>query len=433
MRTALTEKKPVVVLGLVTALCILGDSMLYIVLPIYWREGGIASLWEVGLILSVNRWIRLPIHPLVGRMYRKISLRAGIFLAVALGSLTTVGYGFADGLPAWLLLRSLWGVAWSLLRIGGYYAIIRAANGKNRGEMTGTYNGLYRLGSLIGMAAGGLLGPWIGLRNTSLLFGGLSLIGILLLLSFPSETISGGEAETKKEKPARHPLGWGTVFPVLFSVFWVALVFQGILPSTLSAFILRFGETVTLMGFTLAATAWSGILQGARWVWEPFLAGRIGRWSDGTAGRIPLFVASLILSAAGLSVMLIFSAFPLWTAATLLVLLTGTSLTTLSDSLAADEAVRTRNDSLLPLTALAQDLGAAAGPALAYLLLESGADLWRVYAIAAAGFAVMAWFWHRSQSSGRAEKKERAGGADSAFSAGVVRVNETIRREERKK
>lgn len=46
-----------IVLGLVTALCILGDSMLYIVLPIYWREGGIASLWEVGLILSVNRWL----------------------------------------------------------------------------------------------------------------------------------------------------------------------------------------------------------------------------------------------------------------------------------------------------------------------------------------------------------------------------------------
>lgn len=408
MRTALTGKKPVIVLGLVTALCILGDSMLYIVLPIYWREGGVASFWEVGLILSANRWIRLPIHPLVGRMYQKIPLRTGIFLAVVLGGLTTVGYGFAEGLLDWLLLRSLWGVAWSLLRIGGYHAIIRAASGKNRGEMTGTYNGLYRLGSLVGMAAGGLLSPWIGLRDTSLLFGVLSLIGIPLLLSFPPEKVSGMEAEAKKGEIARHPFGRGNVFPVLFSVFWVALVFQGILPSTLSAFILLFGETVTLMGFTLAATAWSGILQGARWVWEPFLAGRIGRRSDGTAGRIPLFVASLIVSAAGLSVMLIFLPFPLWMAATLLVLLTGTSLTTLSDALAADEAVRTRSDSLLPLTALAQDLGAAAGPVVAYLLLGSGADLWRVYAVAAAGFAVMAWFWHRVQSTGRAEKKESA-------------------------
>ena len=33
----------------------------------------------------------------------------------------------------------------SLLRIGGYYAVIRAAGGQNRGEWMGTYNGLYRL------------------------------------------------------------------------------------------------------------------------------------------------------------------------------------------------------------------------------------------------------------------------------------------------
>src|SRR5690606_12106832 len=125
------------------------------------------------------------------------------------------------------------------------------------------------------------------------------------------------------------PLGWGRAFPVLFSVFWVALVFQGILPSTLSAFILRFGETVTLMGFTLAATAWSGILQGARWGWEPSLPARLGRRSDGTSGRLPLFVASLILSAAGLSVMLIVSSYPRWSAATLLDMLTGTYLTPL--------------------------------------------------------------------------------------------------------
>jgi hypothetical protein len=145
-------------------------------------------------------------------------------------------------------------------------------------------------------------------------------------------------------------------------------------------------------------------------MWEPFLAGRIGRWSDGSAGRIPLYVASLIVSVAGLLVMLLILPFPLWVAATLLVLLTGTSLTTLSDTLAADEAVRTRNDSLLPLTALAQDLGAAAGPVMAYLLIGSGTDLWTVYGVAAAGFAGMAWFWHRTGSTERAEKKERVGG-----------------------
>src|SRR5690606_22089918 len=72
------------------------------------------------------------------------------------------------------------------------------------GEWMGTYNGLYRLGSLVGMAAGGVLGPWIGLRDTLLLFGCLSLIGIpFLLLSFPSE--KRGEMAAKKGDFASPP------------------------------------------------------------------------------------------------------------------------------------------------------------------------------------------------------------------------------------
>lgn len=233
----------------------------------------------------------------------------------------------------------------------------------------------------------------------------------------------------QKKGILRHPLGKERVFPLLFSVFWVSLVFQGILPSTLSAFILLFGETVTLLGFTLAATAWSGILQGARWGWEPFLAGRIGRWSDGPTGRIPLFVGSLIVAAAGWLLISIILPFPLWVAAILLVMLTGTSLTTLSDALAADEAVRTRSDSLLPLAALAQDLGAAAGPVLTYLLLESGADLWGIYAVAAVGFAGITGFWHRVDPA----TVQGGGGSHAASVCAAVPVEkDVLQRKERR-
>lgn len=43
------RQQPVTVIAIVTALCLLGDSMLYIVLPIYWKEAGLTALWEVGL------------------------------------------------------------------------------------------------------------------------------------------------------------------------------------------------------------------------------------------------------------------------------------------------------------------------------------------------------------------------------------------------
>ncbi|WBJ56525.1 hypothetical protein PALA45_00339 [Pseudomonas aeruginosa] len=36
--------RPVVIVALVTALCLAGDSMLYIALPIYWHEVGLEAL-----------------------------------------------------------------------------------------------------------------------------------------------------------------------------------------------------------------------------------------------------------------------------------------------------------------------------------------------------------------------------------------------------
>lgn len=50
----------IVTIALVTAFCLLGDSMLYIALPIYWEEAGLDALWQVGILLAINRFVRLP-------------------------------------------------------------------------------------------------------------------------------------------------------------------------------------------------------------------------------------------------------------------------------------------------------------------------------------------------------------------------------------
>ena len=48
----------VVFIALATAFSLLGDQMLYSVLPTYYAELGLMP-YQVGLILSVNRWVRL--------------------------------------------------------------------------------------------------------------------------------------------------------------------------------------------------------------------------------------------------------------------------------------------------------------------------------------------------------------------------------------
>src|SRR4051794_4921507 len=112
------NKRPVIILALITAVCLIGDSMLYVVLPIYWREIGLSSIWQVGVLLSVNRFVRLPLNPLIGWLYKRISTRTGIATAVILAGFTTISYGFAEGFLAWIILRTIWGAAWTFLRLG---------------------------------------------------------------------------------------------------------------------------------------------------------------------------------------------------------------------------------------------------------------------------------------------------------------------------
>ena len=176
--------RQVVVLSLITAACLIGDSMLYIVLPVHFAEAGLASLWEVGIILSVNRLVRLPLNPAVGWLYRRISDRTGIFIATVLATLTTFGYAFADGFAAWLFLRCLWGVAWTLLRLGGFYCILGVSSDGDRGYFMGLYNGLYRSGSLVGMLFGGIFADWIGFPFTAMLFGACTAVTIVLGLAY---------------------------------------------------------------------------------------------------------------------------------------------------------------------------------------------------------------------------------------------------------
>ena len=73
-----SQSKPIIVISLITAACLVGDSMLYVVLPTHWQEMGLTSLWQIGAILSINRLIRLPLNPLVSHLYKRISARSGI-------------------------------------------------------------------------------------------------------------------------------------------------------------------------------------------------------------------------------------------------------------------------------------------------------------------------------------------------------------------
>lgn len=393
-------KRPITLVALVTAFCLLGDSMLYVVLPIYWKEAGLTSLWQVGILLSVNRFVRLPLNPLIGWLYNKMPLRVGLVTAVLLGALTTTGYGLFQGFAAWLILRSAWGLAWSLLRMGGFLTVIAYSDNTNRGRWMGRYNGLSRIGSLFGMLLGGLLAPVFGLTPVAIAFGIVALAGLPAIGLFmpkgdkaapprPSSPADDGQAEAGpvawyKSAAVRKAIATGLVLSML----------QAILTATLSLVIdTNYSGVQTLFGIALAGTALAGVLQAVRWTAEPLLASWFGRLSDGRRGRLPLFVASLLASAAGFALMPWPLPFALWLAAVLLVMIAGTAMSTLMDALASDAARTASVVAVMTAYSVATDLGSAIGPAATYALAGWAGGLVPAYVGSAVIFAAFA-LWH---------------------------------------
>lgn len=371
------------VLALITAACLLGDSMLYVVMPTHWREFGLTSLWEVGVLLSVNRLVRLPLTPVVGWLYQHLGMRQGIAIAVLLAVVTTAGYGLLSGFWLLLLMRCLWGAAWSLLRLGANFAILELDEG-NRGRYMGTFNGLYRLGSLFGMLGGALLADLFGVEPVSLIFAAISLLALPFALRWvpagrmsqaPAPKTQGvtSAAERIQQEGTAHPTPplWrnAAVNWTLLSGLLLAMLYQGVFTSTLS-YVLeqRLPDGWAIAGVALGAATLAGLLQALRWGWEPFLAPWFGKRSDGAKGRRPLLVSTLTVAG------LLFAAVPLqlpfafWLLVLLGIQLTSTVLTTVMDALATDIASHTSKVAVITAYTVACDLGAALGPISGYLV-----------------------------------------------------------------
>lgn len=380
----------------VSAFCIMGDTMLYIALPLFWQECGLTALWQVGVLLAANRLVRLPLNPLVRLLYTRIDQRTGMSLAVVLATATTLLYGVAQSFWLWLLLRCLWGLAWTLLRLGSLFALMAASRRDNRGYLMGSYNGLVRLGSLAGMIGGGLLTDTLGFSSVTLLFGCLTLTGLPLALG---RIPRGGRPDRQEGRAATSLLADGlTRLPEIRRVFLmglvVALVCQGIYGATLSRMVAQHvGELALTPSLVLGCATLAGLLQGLRWLWEPWLAPWFGRLSDGPRGRGPVFRACL--AGAGCSFALLALALP--PAAWLLLLifsqLCATGLTSLADAVASDAAEQQPSPTLILASyAFIMDCGAAAGPLLAYGLQGLwGMDM--TYAVAGALLLCLLPFW----------------------------------------
>ncbi|MEI5907994.1 MFS transporter [Bacillus spongiae] len=393
-----SNKKTIVALAIITAICLTGDSMLYIVLPTQWKEIGLTSLVQVGMLLSINRFVRLPLNPLIGYIYKKVDFRKGILLAVVLSGITTIGYGIVEDIRIWVILRSSWGLAWSLFKLGSYLLILQLSNDLNRGNLMGTYNGLYKLGSLVGMLLGGVFADLFGLKIISIFLGIFAFVSIYFVFKYIPKTIQGNEHPVLKGKSSFidtiKMIRNKKIMNILFTAFLFNMLLNGMLTATLSHVInVKFADELEMLGVALGAATVAGILQALRWGMLPFITPKVGSLLDKTKNKNIFLEVSFVCAAIFLFLIPLPIQLGIWLPIMFVNLLISSIIITIIDSILTDYVSKRKNKVFIMTTfTVIVDLGAALGPISSYTM-EQKVGLTSLFWLSAGIALLLSVYW----------------------------------------
>lgn len=385
----------ILVVSIATGAAILGDSLLYAVLPVIWEDLGLTA-GMVGVILSINRFVRMVTNPIAGWVAGRVGARLPFMIAVIVAAASTLLYGVGLGVAAFLLARCLWGLCWSFLRLGGHLAAIEFGVDGRRGYYLGFFSGITRAGSLLAVVSGGFLTDLISFEVTIYLFAGISLLAGFWTLRewrrapvfIPPEK-RDGEQDHVESPPPRAKAWWMAIGTLYSLTFLHGLAISGLVTATLGYLVAdRYADGVDLVLVTVGAASFTGLLLGSRFLadalWAPIAGHSSDRW-----GRLPFFITVAGIQVVSLSFLGAFEAL-VWTMLGAVALFFAATAVQVSlDAAAGDLAVHGNRAWLMSWYATAHDLGAAIGPIIGYTVgIAIGLGI--VYPATAAVFLITA-------------------------------------------
>jgi MFS family permease len=406
----MTQSRALTPLGLAMSLSLFGDLTLYAVL-VTQLDGVGLSLGAAGVMLGVNRLIRIPGNPLAGFLLDRWGRRHLFILGMLLGVFSTASYGLVRGFWPFLVGRLAWGIAWTLINVGGMAMVLDLSIQSNRGRLMGIYNAWQMAGLAISPLVGGFLVDAIGFRPAMLACAGLTAAGLAVAaLALPETSLPGhpplkgaGDAERRDGTPSGFvPLvlfkGWQTHLRANRGLLTAAGLFliiqfagEGLVLSTASLLLQqRFGPSIALGSLALGVASAGGILLALRSLLASVIGPPAGHLSDGHTGRWPVIAGSLALGMLGFG--LLASAASLWLVV-LGVAVGAVSTGAVAAALTAyvgDLTPPGRQGVVMGAYATAGDLGSTAGPFLAFALLAV-LDLRWVYWLCTLAFLAGLW------------------------------------------
>jgi DHA1 family inner membrane transport protein len=356
---------------LITAACLgivwAGDVAIYVVLPLYAAAFGLDAL-AVGLLLSVNRVVRILGYGWVAPLARRYGAKALTAVACLAAAVSTLGYGLLEGFALLFAARVLWGGAWGVINLMmNAYAY---GDGRNAGTRVGLSRAVSSVGAFLALLSVGPLCLSVGPHQAFTIYGVLGLAAFPLALAL-SPTVAA-------PADARAPRRWiPSDLNVLF--FTLALAADGVLGATVSLLLVEYMPAAAAIVGASLLLAFQRLAHIVLALFSGPVADRIG------AGRL-LLPCSLVV-ALGLAAIALGHVYT----GTITAIVARALLTTVSPVLAAQRSP----DRIGALASFAtwSDVGLAAGAFLGTVGI-SAIGLVPVYATLAVLVAGMALFHH---------------------------------------
>lgn len=134
--------------ALTLALTLPGDTLLYLLLPLYAASFGV-TLPEAGVLLAANRLIRIAGYGWVARFYAARGPRAACTVAAVGAILSTLTYAALSGVWLLLLGRLVWGLSFAAMNIANQALPTTTMEGAVR--RTGRARAIIAVGPTLGL------------------------------------------------------------------------------------------------------------------------------------------------------------------------------------------------------------------------------------------------------------------------------------------
>lgn len=345
------------------ALTLPGDTLLYLLLPLYHATFGV-TLPEAGILLAANRLVRIAGYGWVARFYATRGPRAACIVAAIGAALASLCYATTSGL--WLLLagRLVWGLSFAAMNIANQ--ALPTASMEGAARRNGITRSIIAAGPAVGLVVGAVIAQVWGART---LFA--AHVVIASLAPFVAARIAIAAETTRSGGPRFERPGPMSMWSFASGFTLDGLFFFGL-------------GLLAAKNYPSGAVIAAGLAMALRYVVEVVVSPLGGALARGLGARVTLILLSLG-AALGLA-LLAADGWLLW-AGILIAIVLRALIQTLSAPLVAETFPGPERVSALARQATWRDIGAGTGPLAAGVLLASASPL-AVYGGAAILLAV---------------------------------------------